>query len=353
MTILDRYLARAVIGGSLLVLAVLMALSAFVGVVGQLGDVGTVDYGLLEAVFFVLLTLPGQAVELMPVAVLIGTLLSLGTLAGQNELTVMRAAGMSVSRIARGALYGGLLLAVACVLLAEGVAPAAERHADQMRASALDRSVNMLGRGGAWLRDGEQYINTRQSAATGELAGVYIYRFDEQGRLEVAAEARQALYRDGSWRLQGVRETRPRAERVEAGEVADRPWETGIGPRLLSLISVSPEMLSARGLYRYINYLEANSLDADSYRIAFWFKLVIPAALPVMVLLAMPFLFGSLRSAGAGQRLMVGLVIGIGFYLVNITLQNVGALLMVPPVLVAWTPTALLLGVSVWIIRRS
>lgn len=351
MTILDRYLARAVIAGSLLVMAVLMALSAFVGVVGQLGDVGTADFGLLEAVFYVLLSLPGQAVELMPVAVLIGTLLSLGALAGQNELTVMRAAGMPVTRIARGAIYGGLVLAVASLLLSEWVAPAAERHAEQMRATALGQEVNFLG-GSVWLRDGGQFINTRGAAAPGDLRGIHLYRFDESGRLEVATVAERAVHESGQWRLKEVRETRPGDDRVVAGRVDDRDWETGIGPRLLSLVAVSPEMLNARGLYEYIDYLDANNLESAAYRIAFWFKFVIPAALPVMVLLAMPFLFGSLRSSGAGQRLMVGLVIGIAFYLVNITLSNVGALLTVPPALVAWAPTLLLLAISLWVVRR-
>lgn len=351
MTILDRYLSRAVIGGSLLVMAVLMALSAFVGVVGQLGDVGTANYGLLEAVFYVLLSLPGQAVELMPVAVLIGTLLSLGALAGQNELTVMRAAGMPVTRIARGAIYGGLVLAVASLLMAEWVAPAAERHAEQMRATALDQNVNFLG-GSVWLRDEGQFINTQGAAAPGDLRGIHLYRFDESGRLEVATVAERAVHHGGKWRLRNVRETRPSEDRVAAGQVADRDWQTGIGPRLLSLVAVSPEMLSAKGLFDYVRYLEANNLESANYRIAFWFKFVIPAALPVMVLLAMPFLFGSLRSSGAGQRLMVGLVIGIAFYLVNITLSNVGALLTVPPFVVAWTPTLLLFAVSLWVVRR-
>ncbi|MEA5446268.1 LPS export ABC transporter permease LptG [Gammaproteobacteria bacterium AB-CW1] len=352
MKILDRYLASAVIFGSLMVLAVLMALSAFVGVVGQLGRVGTADYGLGDAVLYVLLGLPGQAVDLMPVAVLIGTLLSLGALASQNELTVMRAAGMSIARIARGAVLGGVLLAGMTAALGEWVAPPAERYADQMRLMSLYRVVNILGRDGIWLRDEQQYINVRQAEDVRRLEGLNIYRFDDEGRLVSAINARHARFEAGRWQLEGVRETRPAEGEVQSLRDDVRDWETGIGPELVSLVSVSPNMLGARGLLDYVRYLESNELDADAYRIAFWFKLVIPAALPVMVILAMPFLFGSLRSSGAGQRLMVGLVIGIVFYLVNITLSNVGAMFAVPPFLVAWTPTVLLLVISLLVVRR-
>ncbi|MCP1726194.1 lipopolysaccharide export system permease protein [Natronospira proteinivora] len=352
MKILDRYLALAVIAGSLMVLAVLMALTLFVGVVGQFGNLGTGDYGLSEAVSYVLLGLPGQAVDLMPVAVLIGTLLGLGTLASQNELTVMRAAGMPIARVARGALYGGVLLALGCAVLAEWVAPPAERHADHMRATALYENVNILGRSGAWLRDGEQFINARQAREASHLEGLYLYEFDDDNRLIRAAHARQARFEDGQWQLESVSETRLGLEEVRADQQDQEDWETGIGPALLTLVSVSPDMLSARGLWQYIQYLESSNLDADQYRVAFWFKLVIPAALPVMVLLAMPFLFGSLRSSGAGQRLMVGLVIGIAFYLVNITLANVGAIVPLAPFFVAWLPTLTLLLVSVLVLRR-
>jgi len=352
MKILDRYLAMAVIAGSLMVLAVLMALTLFVGVVGQFGNLGTGNYGLSEAVSYVLLGLPGQAVDLMPVAVLIGTLLGLGTLASQNELTVMRAAGLSIGRVARGALYGGVILALGCAALAEWVAPPAERHADHMRATALYENVNILGRGGAWLRDGEQFINTRQASEASHLEGLYLYEFDQDNRLTRAVHASQARFEDGQWQLEGVRYTRPGEQMVQADAKEREDWQTGIGPELLTLVSVSPDMLSARGLWQYIQYLEGSNLDADQYRIAFWFKLVIPAALPVMVLLAMPFLFGSLRSSGAGQRLMVGLVIGIAFYLVNITLANVGAIVPLAPFFVAWLPTLALFLASVFVLRR-
>lgn len=352
MTIIDRYLSRAVIGGSLLVLLVLMALTAFVGLVGQFGSVGTGDYDLSDAVIYVLLSLPRQAVDMMPVAVLIGSLLALGALASQNELTIMRAAGMPVSRIGRGAVFGGVFLAVLCIALSEWVAPPAERYAGQLRTQAMYQSVNILGRDGAWLRDGRQYINARRARDTGLLEGLHIYEFDQQGRLAVITRAAQARYEDGNWELLGVRETRPGQDSIDAAVLDARPWQTGIGPELLALVSVSPDMLSASGLYDYIRYLEQNNLEADQYRIAFWFKLVIPAALPVMVLLAMPFLFGSLRSSGAGQRLVVGLVIGIAFYLVNITLSNVGAILAAPPFLIAWGPTLLLLAISLAVIRR-
>lgn len=352
MSILDRYLARAVIGGSAMVLLVLLALAAFVGVVGEFGRIGDADYRLGDALVYVLLGLPGQAFDFFPIATLIGSLLGLGSLASQNELTVMRAAGVSPWHIARGALQGGVLLLVICLALGEWIAPPAERYGDQMRAEALYENVNLLGRDGAWLRDGDDYINARHAGPEGQLQDVHLYRFDADGRLEEAISARQAHLADGQWELEDVAVIHPAGEQIRASREDRRVWESGVDEELLALVTVQPETLSAAGLLRYIRHLEANELDTDRHRMALWFKMVIPVAVPVMVLLSIPFLFGALRSAGAGQRLVVGMGIGIGFYLVNITLQNTGAMLPLPPFLVAWMPTFLLALVSVLALRR-
>lgn len=352
MSILDRYLARAVMGGAAMVLLVLLALAAFVGVVGEFGRIGAADYRLADALVYVLLGLPGQAFDFFPIAALIGSLLGLGSLASQNELTVMRAAGVSPWRIARGALQGGVLLMILCLALGEWIAPPAERYGGQMRAEALYDNVNLLGRDGAWLRDGNDYINARHAGPEGRLQQVRLYRFDEQRRLQEAITAQRAQLREGRWELEDVAVIHPAGERIRALREDRRTWESGIDEELLALVTVQPETLSAAGLMQYIRHLEANELDTDRHRMALWFKLVIPVAVPVMVLLAIPFLFGALRSAGAGQRLVVGMGIGIGFYLVNITLQNTGALLPVPPAVVAWAPTVLLAVASVVALRR-
>jgi lipopolysaccharide export system permease protein len=141
-------------------------------------------------------------------------------------------------------------------------------------------------------------------------------------------------------------------DRLDSGREREMNWETGIDPQLLAVVGVKPDSLSATGLWSYIAYLEGNELDADRYRIAFWFKLVVPVAMVIMALLAVPFLFGQLRSTGAGQRLMIGLLVGIVFYLINITLANTGAMFGLPPAVVAWTPTTLLAIAAFWAVRR-
>ncbi|MGB5736642.1 MAG: LptF/LptG family permease, partial [Thiohalocapsa sp.] len=133
MKILDRYLAGAVIGGTLLTLAVLLPLLGFFILADEMDHVGTNNYRFGDAVLFVTLSLPRYAYQVFPIATLIGSLVGLGQLAVRSELVAMRAAGVSIGRVVLGALLGGLVLAAMALVVGEGVAPPAEQYALSLR----------------------------------------------------------------------------------------------------------------------------------------------------------------------------------------------------------------------------
>ena len=118
MRILDRYLAGAVIGGTLLAMAVLLPLLGFFLLADELDQVGVASYGFLDALVVMGLSLPRYAYQIFPIATLIGALVGLGALASRSELVAMRAAGVSVGRIVWSGLMGGVLLAILAVVVA-------------------------------------------------------------------------------------------------------------------------------------------------------------------------------------------------------------------------------------------
>src|SRR5690606_36929594 len=231
--ILDRYLARQVIGASLLVALLLVALSAFLQLLAQL-DALTGDYGLLQAFQFVLLSMPQQLYEMLPMAVLLGALIGLGQLASANELTVMRAAGVSVLRVARGALLGGAIIAVAAFLVGEFVAPSAEQYARSMKNIARTQRVSWLGASGVWARDGNRFVNVRQMLREDELRDVFVYRLDDDG-LRSMLVAEEARIGDDGWQLRDIAITEFTADGIKTQHVKEASWETLLSPSLLRL----------------------------------------------------------------------------------------------------------------------
>lgn len=352
MRILDRYIGLAVLGGTLLVLGVLLALFFFVAFIGEQEYIGREAYGLPQALLYVVMMMPRMAYQLLPLAALLGSLAGLGLLAGNNELLVMRAAGISLQRIVFAVMKAAALLMLFAIILSEFVVSQSEQEARAMRATALSAQVAYRTSDGFWTRNENSYINVRTVLSDGRLAGIHIYEFDQHQRLIQITLARQALYENNQWHLRDIDRTEFRDGRVFNEHLEQTDWPTLLDPQLLEVVAVKPRSLSATGLYRYINYLRGNGLDATRYEVEFWAKVVMPLATAVMVFLAVPFVFGSLRSVGVGQRTMVGALIGIAFYLLNQVFSHVGMAYQLPPLLGAALPTLLFFGLAMWLMRR-
>jgi lipopolysaccharide export system permease protein len=243
-------------------------------------------------------------------------------------------------------MLGGVVLVLVCVLLGEFVAPPAERSAEDQRSLLLYNQANVLGEGGIWAKDGNLFVNVKKIGQLDTARNIYLFDFDDSHHLLSATRANSALFRDGKWTLSGLHRTNLTPEGSTTRRMASAPWKTLLAPGLLDLFVMDTDSLSARGLFHYIHYLKANGIGADRYIAAFWGKLAQPVSVLLMMLLALPFVFGPMRSSSAGQRLLVGMLIGIGFYVFNSIFTQTGVVFGLNPVFTAWFPTALLALVS-------
>ncbi|MBF8292446.1 MAG: hypothetical protein HW392_1273, partial [Steroidobacteraceae bacterium] len=209
MTLLDRYLVRTVLFHTLMVLAVLLALMMLVSLIGQQNDIGVGSYGVVDAFLFIMLTLPQQAYELLPIATLVGAILGLGALARDSELTIVRSAGVSTMRIAASAAIAGLAVAGAMWLLGEYLAPPADKYARQHKMFSKYSELNLAGSNSAWIRQGSRFLNVRQQAANNLFGGVFVYELDADHRLRLVGHAESASQdAAGRWILSKYAETR-------------------------------------------------------------------------------------------------------------------------------------------------
>ena len=350
MKILDAWIARHVVGGALLALAVLLSLTAVVTFVEELDSVGRGRYGVAEALEFVLLTVPRHAFVLLPLAAVIGALIGLGTLAVSSELAVVRAAGVSVERIVGSVLGGALVLVAVAVLLGEVVAPYCERLAQVRRTAALDEAKG--GEDGYWIRDGRRFVNVIRLRPDDRFEDMYIYEIDPGGAVRTVTHAGHGRYRDGAWELRSVRRSEISAEGVATRSTPVEVWETRFGPDLVKLASVRLESLSGRALVRYIDYLRDNRLDTAAYELALWTKVVYPLATAVMIVLAVPLVLGRLGGTGIGPRILAGCLIAVTFHIVNEISGKMGIVYGLSPALSAFAPTLAFLAAGAWLLRR-
>jgi lipopolysaccharide export system permease protein len=290
----------------------------------------------------------------MPIGVLIGALLGLGSLARGSELTVMRAAGVSVWRIAGSVAMAGLLLVFIAVICGEFLAPPMQDMARRQKALSKFSSISFAGHGGAWVRDGNLLINVMQQSGRAEFGGMRIYELTPDHQLaSVATAATASVQPDGSWRLSHYDATHFGGPLVESEHINSRPFSSTIGGDFMALTVEVPRQLETRVLWELMHHLKDNGLDAGPQEFAFWSRIARTTAILFTALLAVPFVFGSLRSAGAGSRLLIGVLIGITFFFVQRVLESGAVVFNASPLVLAWTPTVLLASAALILIART
>ncbi len=352
MTILQRYIAKTIFSSTVLVLVILLSLYTFMDFIAEMDDVGKGQYQLAEVITYLALSMPKRIYELLPVAALLGSVLGLGTLASQSELVVMRAAGQSIARISRAVLIVALTLTVVAFLVGELIRPPAEQKAREVQSMAQTGTVGSRSRHGFWTRDGQHFNHISQVLPDGRFADVSIYEFDNNNQLRTVTRAENAEYQEDNWLLSNVVQSTIDSEGVVVNAEEYAQWTSQLNPGMVNVVIVPPEFLPLWGLVEYIDYLEANHQSVGQYSIALWSKLMMPLSSAVMVFLAVPFIFGPLRSAPMGGRIVVGALVGIGFHLINQSFQHMGLVFGILPWLAASLPTVLFAMLGYYWMRR-
>lgn len=352
MVKLDRYIGTSVFFAILSVLGVIVGLALLFAFIDELGDIED-SYGLLDAAWYVLLTAPRRIYEMLPMAALIGCLIGLGTLASNSELTIMRAAGVSVGRIVWSVMRPMLMLMVVGILIGEYLAPQTENQAQSFRAMAQGGGDAQSAKHGLWHRQGNEYVHINAVQPSGILYGVTRYRFDDQRHLQSSSFARQAHYIDNHWQLQDVTTTLFKGRSTEVQTAAVESWDIELSPQMLGTVVMEPEALSLVGLWKYIGYLADQELNNQRYWLAFWSKLLQPLVTAALVLMAISFIFGPLRSVTLGQRIFTGVLVGFVFRIAQDLLGPSSLVFGFSPLLAVLVPAAVCGLAGGWLLRRA
>jgi lipopolysaccharide export system permease protein len=367
MVTIRRLIYREVLGAVLFVAVGFLALFFFFDFVDELPNVGrgATTYRLTQALAYVTLMLPNHLYELLPIAVLIGTIFVMARLAQSSEYTILRTSGLGPWRALRALLALGAVFTVLTFAAGDYLAPLADRTAQLIKARLQGRIS--VGQTGAWLKERQAYnsynVNVAALTPEGDLQGVRIFEADARGFLVSITQAPRGRFGDdGAWLLEEAERTEflSRGEgpetRVERLKIPSYRWPTEITPEMVSVALLKPDRMSTLDLFQYVRHLEANGQTSQRYEIEFWRKVFYPLSCMVMVVLALPFAYLHFRSGGITSYVFVGVLIGISFFLLNNVFGYIGNLQNWWPWLTAAAPgliySVFSLGAFGWLVLR-
>ncbi|MFW8592172.1 LPS export ABC transporter permease LptG [Glaciecola sp. 2405UD65-10] len=351
--LIDLYIARTLLSTIVMSLSVLIGLSALIKFVEQLRLIGRGDYDMTIAGLYVLLSLPREVELFLPMATLLGGLIGMGLLAQSSELIVMQASGMSKAKITTSAMKSVVLVILAVMALAEWVTPQSEAKAKQIRTEALSGGSLLSSNSLTWAKDGDNFVSIGDVLDQNTLQDVSVYEFNDALKLSRVTSAKTAQFNSPTWQLSDVKQVLINEQGIQSSQINERQWETSITPDKLGIVAVKPEALSIGGIYEYIDYLQNNGQDSSRYELAFWRKILQPVSVAVMLLLALSFIFGPLRSVTMGARTGMGVLAGIGFFVSSEIFGQVALVFQLPPVLGAVVPSVLFALIAAVLLKRN
>ncbi|MBS6046229.1 MAG: LPS export ABC transporter permease LptG [Haemophilus haemolyticus] len=355
MNTLDRYIGKSILGSIFATLLTLVGLSAIIKFVEQFRSVGKGTYDIWQAVAFTGLTIPKDIETFFPMAALLGALMALGNLASRSELVVMQAAGFSRFKIGMAVMKTALPLVLLTMVIGEWGIPQTEQFARDMRARALSGGSMLSMKNGVWAKDGNNFVFVRRVTDDAKLNDIYIYTFDQHRNLTELKHANQASYSEdeSKWTLRQVNHSMIRKDEITTSNRLSEKWETNLTPDKLGAVSLRPTSLSISGLYNYISFLRETGQDVSRFELTFWRKIFQPVSVGVMMLLALSFIFGSLRSVTAGARIVTGICFGFLFYVVNEIFGQMSVVYNMPAVFGALMPSLLFIVMIWWLLSRK
>ena len=341
MSILQKYIAKTILTYTALVVFVVLGLDFFIGLLTEMRDIGTGDYGFFQTVEHTVLTIPYSIYRFSPMLLLLGGLIGLGLLASNQELMVMRTSGVSVRKLMIWVAMTGVFLILIATLLGELVAPAANFAASKRKQSAENNGQAVATTSGVWMHEGSSFLHIDRVIGRKHLEGLTRYEYDADHHLLAAYYVKSLDFENHQWQLHKMVKTTFKKDHTVSQNFDNATWDLQLNPNLLNVGLQEPEDMSLRSLDKYAQHLTENNEQATSFQFEFWKRVFQPLATLVMLLLSIPFVFNASRSVSMGWRIMLGVMVGFSFYMLNAFLGQLSVVYQLSPVIAALFPTVL------------
>jgi lipopolysaccharide export system permease protein len=352
MRLLDRLIRRTIIVSTLIVSAIIIALQSFLSLVQQFNFLGEHGYHLSNILLFVPMQIPAQYYQLFPMAGFLGALIGLGRLSASSELIIMRASGVSIMQIAWSVLKTAMIMIIVVTVIGEGLGPLFQQKSAQMQQAALS-SPNASLLKSVWLHEGNSFTHIGALKNHDTMIDITHYRFAPTGRLLSATNAVSGRLANQHWILSHLKQTLFLNDRVSVKTQQHALLHVTFQPVLQMQMAVATAEQTMLALYETIQYRHSIGLSINQYVFSFWQRLVQPITSLVMICLSVPFVFGSMRSASMGLRIMLGILIGFLFYMLNQLFGPITLVYQFPPLWAAVIPTVLFFLIALLLLSRA
>jgi len=237
--------------------------------------------------------------------------------------------------------------------VAEWVVPVSETYARAVKNLARGKSTALFVKEGLWIKDESRVLHIGKLLPDGIALNIEVYKLDSQGKLVSMITVGRAIPVAQGWELQQVEESIIGDNRLDVASYDRLIYEGNLSPQLLEVLMIKPRQMPVVDLHAYLDFLEENKLNARAEQLIFWKKIFSPLNVIVMCLLAFPFVLGAQRHGNAGQRLLIGILLGLAFVVVERLVTQLAGQFGINVILGALLPGLIFLAVAIYMLARQ
>ncbi|WP_119343771.1 LPS export ABC transporter permease LptG [Facilibium subflavum] len=345
---LTLYVASTVLYTSFIMILALTSIFFIFTYISEAKNIGQGSYTALTAFLYVLYDAPANIYLIMPVCALLGGLMGLGLLANNSELIVMRAAGQSITQIAKGVLLAASILAIFTFLTGAYFAPYFQKKAEVNKTLATggNETLVLYDTQSLWIREGDTFIHVGKNDTDGTLSNITRYKIDNN-TLKSISHGQTAVYQDDVWHVSNITTTDIKSDNIVTKTDKLQQWQNLLPPSLLKIITSNTDFLNLNELIDYIKANKEGQQSANRIWLKFWQIFFQPLSLLILMLIAVPFSLGSMRSSAIGYKFIIGMLFGFSFYIINQTFGPFSLVYNLPAFWGAAIPSILFLSILI------
>lgn len=340
----------------MMILGAFVLLFSIFSILGQLGDIGKGNFTTLSMLIYIIILIPNYIYLLMPLAILIGVMISMLGLVNYSEYAIIRTSGVSLKKIMAILLFFGVVFSFITFALGELVAPKANHYAQVYKKIKTHELLEAQLHSGIWSKDrNNSFVNIKQIMPDNTILGISIFNYDDNLKLKSYMTAEEGGFDDKKqvWILHKLHKTDYTHQNIMKTNLDTYSWKTSIEPSYFNVLVIAPEDMSALALIEYMHHLELNKQSVQRYEIAFWGKLLYPIACISMSLIALAFTPNNRRNINLGAKLFAGILIGVAFFFTTKLIGFMALLFHWNAILSALTPTLILFIVGWFFVMRK
>jgi len=351
MNILFRYIFREFARVSFMVMAGIIVMYLCVSFLREADELIRLKATLPQVVAYFLYSVPSMVGQALPFAALIGTLLSLGNLSRHQEITAMRASGVSLFTMIMPVLIGGFLISLLGFLNNEVIMPDYTARATYIKNVVLQKKQQraVFQQRRLWLRGPDNSIANIELVAPdrNEMVGVNIYKLNPDFSVRERISAKRLVWEQDGWKLRQSEKFVPAGESISIRSADGEVYNIVDRPEDMSMIVKSSEEMNFQELWDYVRKLKSSGYKAVRYEVDLHGKIAYPFASLLMVMIATPFSISRVRSSGTARGIALSVLIAAIYWALMSGGRALGLSGALPPVEAAWLANGAFAAVAV------